>query len=151
MAIDVSSNAVIVLVPGAWHTAQHYQSFTDLLELKGYEVIARQTPSCGSANPFEQDVERDVAAIREDLLLPPINAGRDVVLVMHSYGGCPGPAAAFGLSKTERLKAGKRGGIIGLAFISAFVVNEGASLLSMLPGNTFGAWHELFVRQTSSS
>ena len=31
---------------------------------------------------------------------------------MHSYGGCPGSAAAAGLSKAARTAAGKQGGII---------------------------------------
>ena len=46
-------------------------------------------------------------------------------LVMHSYGGCPGSAAAGGLSKAARTAAGKQGGIIGLIFMCGFIAHEG--------------------------
>ena len=49
----------------------------------------------------------------------------DVVLVMHSYGGCAGSAGVAGLSKAARTAAGKQGGIIGLIFMCGFIAHEG--------------------------
>lgn len=125
----------IALVPGAWHSPVHYQELLDLFEKAGYPTSSIQLPSVDSAHPNSESVAGDVAAIREKLLLPLINEGKDVVLIMHSYGGCPGGAAAKGLSKAER----KNGGIIGLVFIAAFLAREGDSLLSAL-GGKFDPW-----------
>ena len=49
----------------------------------------------------------------------------DVVLVMHSYGGCAGSAGVAGLSKAARTADGKQGGIIGLIFMCGFIAHEG--------------------------
>jgi len=125
----------IALVPGAWHSPVHYQELLNLFEKAGYPTKSIQLPSVGSADPNKESVAGDAAAIRENLLLPLIDSGKDVVLVMHSYGGCPGAAAAKGLSKAER----KNSGVIGLVFIAAFLAREGDSLLSAL-GGKFDPW-----------
>lgn len=71
--------------------------------------------------------------------MPAINAGREVVLIMHSYSGGPGAEAAKGLSLAERRAAGQPSGIIGLIFIAAFVAEEGQTLLSS-GGGKFAPW-----------
>ena len=54
---------------------------------------------------------------------------------MHSYAGIPGAAAATGLARSQRVKEGKLGGIIGLVFIAAFLVPEGMSCSGLQGGN----------------
>ena len=125
-----SLRAVIALVPAAWHSPIHYREYTNQLRFLGYQIITQRLPSCDTANPEAQSVGLDAAFIRRNLLLPPINDGRDVVLIMHSHSGGPGAVAAKGLSKAERHAAGQPGGIIGLIFISAFVAKEGQTLVS---------------------
>ena len=56
---------------------------------------------------------------------------------MHSYGGFSGPVAANALSKTEMDAKGESGGIIGMIMMAAFVVKEGVSLISRLPGQKY--------------
>ncbi|OKL60697.1 hypothetical protein UA08_04256 [Talaromyces atroroseus] len=126
----------IVLVPGAWHTPVHYQELTALLEEAGYPVKTTKLPSVASNQLNKESVVRDSNTIREKLLLPLLDEGKDVILLMHSYGGCPGAAAAKGLGKTER-KTGRS--IIGLVFLAAFLAREGNSLLSALHGK-FDRW-----------
>ena len=63
-----------------------------------------------------------------------------MVLIMHSYGGCPGSMAADGLSVSERRKIGKPGGIIGMIMICGFVIRAGQTLRTMLPGDKFQPW-----------
>lgn len=130
---------MIVLVPAAWFSPFHYVRFTDQLRLAGYETVSQRLPSCDSVNPKAQSMAVDSAFIVEQLLMPSINAGKEVVLMMHSYGGGPGAAAAKGISVTERRAAGKSGGIIGLIFISAFIAEEGQSLLSS-GGGKYPPW-----------
>jgi len=135
-----ATNPTIVLVPGAWHSPVHYALLIAALKAKKYDVVTDRLPSVGSSNPQAQSVKVDSAYIKNKLLLPSINAGKDVLLLMHSYGGCPGADAAKGLSKIERKAAGQKGGIIGLVFMCAFVAHEGDSLKSTLPGGVYNDW-----------
>ncbi|OJD13862.1 hypothetical protein AJ78_05733 [Emergomyces pasteurianus Ep9510] len=126
----------IALISGAWHSPVHYQEMNNLLEKAGYPVSSIRLPSVGSSEPEKESVNGDAIAIREKLLLPLLDEGKDVVMLMHSYGGCPGSAAAKGLSKAERKTSG---GVIGLIYIAAFLAREGDSLLSAL-GGKFDPW-----------
>ena len=130
----------IVLIPGAWHSPQHYAKLIDSLEACKFDVVTERLPSVGSKTPREQSVFKDADFIQNHLLLPIISSGKDVLLLMHSYGGCPGADAAKGLSKADRQAAGKKGGIIGLVFMCAFVAGEGDSLKSKLPGQQYDPW-----------
>lgn len=130
---------VIALVPAAWHTPIHYELYFSSLHVAGYDTVTAQLPSCGSSNPKAQSVAADAAFIIEQLLMPSIDKGREVLVVMHSYGGGPGAMAAKGLSVAERRAAGKPGGIIGLIFVAAFVANDGQSLLSG-SGGQYAPW-----------
>ncbi|KAL8754212.1 MAG: hypothetical protein Q9199_004500 [Rusavskia elegans] len=88
------------------------------------------------------NVQDDVAALAGEVLHPLIEKqGKDVVLYLHSYAGFPGSAAIKGLSKTERLAAGKRGGILGLVYQSAFIPKPGDTLLQMI-GGTYAPWQD---------
>lgn len=138
-AAPADRNPVIALVPAAWHAPVHYRAYTDQLEANGYTISTRRLPSCDSSNPAAESVGRDAEFIRSVLLMPFINAGREVVVIMHSYSGGPGAMAAKGLSIPERRAAGKPGGIIGLIFISAFLAEEGQSLLSA-SGGAYAPW-----------
>lgn len=87
-----------------------------------------------------QSVAADATFIRQNILLPQINEGREVVLVAHSYGGSPGAEAAKGLSISEQRAAGRKGGIVGLIFICGFITRAGQTLRSMLPGGKLEPW-----------
>lgn len=144
-------NPTVVVVPGAWHSPQHYFELLDLVERAGYDTVSHRNPSCNSPNPNAVSTAQDAAFIRNQVLLPLLDAGKTVVLVSHSYGGSPGAAAAKGLSQAERIAAGKPGGIIGLVFISALLAHEGDSLLSLLPGQKFDPWVIIEVRLSSQT
>jgi hypothetical protein len=47
---------------------------------------------------------------------------------MNSYAGFPGTESSKGLSKTEREKEGKKGGIVALVYLAAFIQPVGVSL-----------------------
>ncbi len=124
----------IVLIPGAWHSPSHYHELILRLHKAGYATQCLRLPSVnpdpGTAE--QADVANDIAFTREKILLPLVDeAGEDVVVVMHSYGGIPGSGAARGLSKVERRSRGLQGGVVGLVFIAAFPAKEGQSLVSL--------------------
>lgn len=75
-----------------------------------------------------------------------MDGGKEIVLVMHSYGGMPGGAAAYGLSKQERSAVGLRGGIIGLVYIAALIARQGDALVDMMGGQL----HEWNILDVSS-
>ena len=60
--------------------------------------------------------------------------GKEIVLVMSSYGGFPGTEAAFGLSKASRAKKGLQGGIISLVYIAAFIPQLGQCIKELTGG-----------------
>ncbi|KAL9627170.1 MAG: hypothetical protein Q9204_006761 [Flavoplaca sp. TL-2023a] len=85
----------------------------DLIKIQ-LEEAGHDTTVFGLAtvNQPELKVQDDVAALTGEVLHPLIeDQGKDIVLYLHSYAGFPGSAAIKGLSKTERLAAGKRGGL----------------------------------------
>ena len=137
---------IIALVPDAWHSPIHYLELTQHLSRAGYSVTTQRLPSCGSELPEVQSTAADAAFIRENVLLPQIDNGKAVVLVMHSYGGCPGAVAAKGLSMSERRTAGQKGGIIGMIFICGFIIRAATILRDLLPNRQFDPWIIQYVR-----
>ena len=144
-----NSKPIIVLVPGAWLPNEQYTDLLTLLLRSGYSFVMRKLPSVNSATPNDQTVMTDAESIRQYVLIPQINSGRDVVLLMHSYGGIPGPVAAVGLSKQELSAQGKPGEIIGIIMLSAFIAGEGLSLLDKLINRQYSPWIRQFVGPAS--
>ena len=124
----MSKLPAIVFVPGAWHTSAGFQKVIDILSSHhGYECIGLHLPSVGG-NPVVKDMEPDKTMIR-NTVTKLVEDGKDVVMVSHSYGGLPTNSSLEGLSKTERTKAGRKGGVISTSMISAFLLDAGMSLL----------------------
>jgi hypothetical protein len=123
----MSSKPIIVFVPGAWHTPEYFELVEMRLKSAGYQYFGVRTPSVRKEPPFPKDGGDDVDAVR-DTLNSAIGDGNDVVVVMHSYGGIPGSAACKGMSKEDRIKEGKKGGVIKLVYIASFALPEGANL-----------------------
>jgi len=124
-----STRPTIILVAGAWMLPSTYENFLAILQKAGYPTSYASYPSLNPVDPLKADVAADSAAIREKVMLPLIETqGKEVVVVMHSYGGMPGSVAFVELGKTQRAHHGKRGGVVGLVFISGFVLQEGASV-----------------------
>lgn len=126
------SKPVFILCPGAWHPAEVYNKLTPHLEAQGYKTVLHDWPSIQQA-PV-QSFDEDIASIRATVLKQ-ADAGNDVVVVAHSWSGSPVNSAVADLSKTERTKQGKPGGVVKLVFLCAFVVPKGVSLLDALGGD----------------
>jgi len=67
------------------------------------------------------------------------------VLLCHSYGGVVGSCAVEGLDLASRQKANKKGGVIMVIYLSAFMIPKGKSLLEMLGGQPL-PWMDVQVR-----
>ncbi|KAG6999537.1 hypothetical protein G7Y79_00034g069600 [Physcia stellaris] len=131
-SITTDIKPTILIVPGGWHSASVYSHFAAQLESLGYPTTTTSLPSVNSKSPQTATCTEDSKALRKELLALIDTEEKDVVILAHSYGGVPAGGAAHGLSKTTR--DGKKGGVLGLIYMSAFVVPEGISLLDYLGG-----------------
>jgi pimeloyl-ACP methyl ester carboxylesterase len=126
----MSTKPTFVFVPGAWHQPSAFKPSLDLLTSAGYEVEAVSLPSVGTVErgePATTSFQPDVDAIRK-AILSHIDQGKDVIVVMHSYGGIPGSHAVQGLSKDERQAAGKKGSVVKLIYIAAMLWKAGTAV-----------------------
>lgn len=87
-------------------------------------------PSNGS-NPPPTSLDEDIAVVR-DTVTAISDAGKDIVIISHSWSALPISSALDGLSKTEREKEGKPGGVVKLIFIAAFVIPAGITLFDAM-------------------
>jgi pimeloyl-ACP methyl ester carboxylesterase len=134
----MSSRPVFILTPGAWHTVWIYDKVIPLLEVKGFRCVALDLPSMVQKPPpksFDEDIQTIRTAITKEA-----DAGNDVVTVAHSWSGAAMNSALAGLSKDERSKEGKKGGVVHMAFLCSFVVPEGVSLFDALGQKEHPLW-----------
>lgn len=133
-----TNNPAIVLVSGAWHQPSSYTSFTTALRDLGHEVHVPCLPSINGARPPNAGLEEDSVFIRtcvENL----VSAGREVLVLLHSYGGQVGTnALSNGLGVTTRRAQGLTGGIVQLVYIAAFALTEGVSMVEVVISHGHG-------------
>ncbi|KAF2730566.1 alpha/beta-hydrolase [Polyplosphaeria fusca] len=119
----------IVLLHGGWHKPAHYSKLISALKNEGYEVHSPSLPSMNGSRPPNADLTTDTQLVRgyiESL----VEAGRTVLVLMHSYGGVVGTNALYGLGRETRSKQGKAGGIAHLIYMCAYALPEGECLIS---------------------
>ncbi|KAL4901154.1 hypothetical protein BDW74DRAFT_160450 [Aspergillus multicolor] len=124
---------IFAFVPGAWHTPQTFAALRSLMAEQGLESIAISTPSVGASPPVK-GLHADVIHTKA-MLQELVDNGRQVVVVMHSYGGAVGGSAIEGLGYAQRAKAGRRGGVIMAVWMAAFVVCKEQTVLDLLGGS----------------
>ena len=119
-------NATIVLVHGAWHSPEYFADLTAYLHDHCFTHVV--TPSLPSTGPpvALSNFDQDVFAVRETVRHVVEDQNEDCVLVMHSYGGVVGTEAVKGLR--HRRKDGVGGGVIGMVYLTAFLLREGESV-----------------------
>lgn len=123
----------ILFVPGAWHYPAGFDTIRAALEKLSYPTAAVALPSIGHSTPSSVTILDDSTVIRaavEEL----VDAGKQIVLVVHSYGGVCGGNAVEDLGYAERRRVGKEGGIINFVYMCAFALPMGVSLLDALGG-----------------
>ena len=113
----------IVLVHGAWADGSSWSKVIPLLQARGFDVVAVQTPLTSLAD--------DVAAVKRALALE----DGPVLLVAHSYGG---------VVITE---AGTDPKVAGLVYVAAIAPQEGQSAFDLANAYPTPALQELRVDQ----
>jgi hypothetical protein len=136
----------IAIIAGAWQNSNAYNPLRDAFSSVGYQSVCLSPPSTTLPHG-NTDLAADVTFVREKVLLPLINEGMDVVVLMHSFGGVYGGAAAKGLSKAQREREGKKGGVVALVYMAAACIPSGMSTLERMGvGEELLPWVELDVR-----
>ncbi|KAK5991219.1 Alpha/beta hydrolase nvfD-like protein [Cladobotryum mycophilum] len=135
------SKPTFVLIPGAWHTPDHFDVFIQRLNKAGYPTRCEKLPSVDSHEPRKQSVTVDIEFVIKNILLPELEQGKDLIILAHSYGGWVAGAAPKGLSKEERSAAGLPGGVIGIIFMTAFVGGEGGCITGLVPDKKLMPWN----------
>jgi pimeloyl-ACP methyl ester carboxylesterase len=131
VASNMSAKPTLILVPGSWHVPEHFEPMTKLLESHGYNAVGARLVSNRQTPPYGQTLSEDAAAVSSRILTE-CDAGNDIVVVMHSYGGVVGSSAVKGLTKKDREAQGLKGGVVGLIYIAAFVFEEGTKMWDLL-------------------
>lgn len=122
----------ILLIPGAWHKASSFEPVAAILRSQGYHVETTTLLSAGG--PTSATVADDAEDIRQKNLNDLVAQGKEVVVVMHSYGGIPGTESVKGLARKDRAARNEKGGVIALVYIAAFLIPAGQSVESFMPG-----------------
>ena len=114
----------IVLVHGAWHVPEHYSDFIQNLQYAGFEVFCPRLPTCDEAKRHTADMFADAQVVRHQVISL-MDQSREVIMLLHSYGGAVGAKAAKGLSGSERAKRGLKGEVVHLIYMCAFMLQVG--------------------------
>ena len=143
--MSASDKPVFVFVPGAWHTADTFDVVRQLMLSRGLASEAIALPSVGG--PLEKGLHADIEHSKE-ILREMADAGRQIVVVNHSYGGMVGSGAVEGLGFKQRAEAGLPGGVIMVVWMAAFVTPKGQTVLDQLGGDWL-PWMIIKVRAVS--
>jgi pimeloyl-ACP methyl ester carboxylesterase len=114
----------MVIVHDAFHGPAHFESLAAELNAAGLEVVIPQLASASSTyvpRAFEADVYSIFNTAKRL-----IQAGKDVVLVMHGYGALTGSMAADHLNR-HSLNIPRAGEVIKLIFLAGAIVEPQSS------------------------
>jgi hypothetical protein len=122
-----STKPTFFFISGMMGDSTLWNSLRSALKEYDYPSAVVELPSNSPPEPLT-GFEPDVEAIRKGVTTL-VEECKNVIVVMHSYGGFPGSEALKELSKKERKEQGKEGGVMRLVYIMAFLLPEGQSLL----------------------
>ncbi|KAE8410784.1 Alpha/Beta hydrolase protein [Aspergillus pseudocaelatus] len=121
----MSNKPIIIIVHGGWQGPHQYQPLRDGLDKRGFVVLQPANPSTGvdraaiaGKSPYD-----DAQNIRAQIE-PYLAAGKEIVMVCHSYGGIPGTLSLEGYQTTDRQAKGLSGGVKRIIYISSFALPQ---------------------------
>ncbi|KAK5088961.1 hypothetical protein LTR05_003185 [Lithohypha guttulata] len=130
------SKPYIVLVPGSFGLPVFYADNVSTLIAKGYYIDVIHMPSIGlstlQGRPGPPATMNDDATFIAEKVERLADEGKDVVLIGHSYGGVPMTQSVKGLSKEERTKQGKAGGLVRMGYLTCLVPEVGKAAKDVL-------------------
>ncbi|KAJ4986822.1 putative esterase/lipase, partial [Stagonosporopsis vannaccii] len=131
--MSTDKTPTLVLVPGSFLPSTHYTPLLAHLP-PGTKSHILDPPSYHTKRPGPPPTMADDASFVASFVRNLADAGDEVVLVAHSYGGMPASECMAGLSVESRRKEGKRGGVRRLAYVTAVVPKVGEGLAETMLG-----------------
>ncbi|KAI1367926.1 Alpha/beta hydrolase fold-1 [Xylaria arbuscula] len=126
-----------LVVTGSFAPASLYDNLVEKVTASGYDIKVPHLATVGLGPGKGRDTPPatmyDDAALIAKEAEALADQGREIILIGHSYGGIPATESIKGLSVSERQKAGKKGGIVRLAYKTAAVTTPGHSAAEGLP------------------
>jgi len=122
------SKPSLVLVHGSWHSPEHFAPLTKDLKGHGYHVVTVDLPSMRGSDLPPASLADDTAAVRKAVTAE-LDAGHNVVVVAHSYGGTPSNNALEGLDEKSRKANGASTAVLAIAFLCAIPTPAGKTFL----------------------
>ncbi|KAF4969934.1 hypothetical protein FSARC_2920 [Fusarium sarcochroum] len=134
-AVRAAMKPALVIIPGNFSLPRFWSTIQQSVQAKGYpvDVVGLQSSREQTVDPapgLAEDVKEASSVLDKH-----IKQEKDVVLLMHSYGGMVGTEATRGLSRLEREKAGLKGGIVRLVFLAAIFAPPGKSTRGLYEAN----------------
>lgn len=118
-----------VLVCGAWHLPPYWDPLITSLTDACYDSVAVTPRSVNAKSPVT-DLQPDVDAVKQ-VITDLVNKGKDVIVVMHSYGGCVGTEAVGDLVDGNRELATK---IKRLVYLAGWYPTKGQAVAHACAG-----------------
>lgn len=112
----------ILIVGGAWHIPKHYESLVLQLRSRGYTVDCPRLPTTSGTIPPTCDVNDDADFIRK-VAIQHLEQGKNIVALLHSYGGSIGTRAFAGLGRNDRNAPGDAS-VLRLIYLTACAPGE---------------------------
>lgn len=108
---------------------------TELEQKHGFKCRAVALPSTQDAevDPTPKSFTDDTNAVRNRVLAE--LESNDVIVIAHSYGGCPTNNALEGLNTASRAKAGHTTSVKAIIYICAIILDKGLCLMDLFDGN----------------
>jgi pimeloyl-ACP methyl ester carboxylesterase len=137
---------LIVFVHGAWHRPSHYSKLTNGLRELGYEVFSPANATAGDRDAVIGKTYHDDVQGILDGMTPYLDAGREAVLVCHSYGGVPASKSAEGQTVKERAARGLPGGVRAMVYIASLTLSQDQDTLLAATGGMGSGWFNIEVK-----
>lgn len=120
-----------LIVPGGMTPATVYDPVVEEVTKRGQDIRAVTLPSVrlhSETGPVREPptMYEDAAFIAKEAEAL-ADAGRDVIIISHSYGGVPATESVRGLSKATRRREGKPGGVVRLAYMTSLIPELGVA------------------------
>ncbi|KAJ4253962.1 hypothetical protein NW762_010361 [Fusarium torreyae] len=137
----INSKPTIVIVHGGWQRQYQYEALAQGLVERGFEVLRPESATAAAeVSQVKGKTYLDDVAVIRDIIEAPLAAGKEIILVCHSYAGIPASAAAEGYQVPERKVQGLSGGIKHIVYLAALALPaKGLSLLAAI-GGSYPPW-----------
>jgi pimeloyl-ACP methyl ester carboxylesterase len=146
------STPSIIFIPGSFAPASLYYPLVEAVVANGVEAQAIQMPTVHL--PYEDRIAPSMyedGAFIASTIEKLAEENKDVIVIGHSYGGIPLSQGTVGLSKPTRAAQGKRGGLIMVAYMTAYVPILNESVADIEANSEFGVDITLDVSDQSAS